>query len=100
MLGPAAGRLPFLPFFIAPSGKGKRKDRNSGRPGAGRGNSSSHMPHEGRQERLRRVIGGFHRAHYAGFNKRSLIAHCEKQAAAGKRYVEVPPMWRHIREAA
>lgn len=69
---------------IQGGGKGKRKHRMSRPPRARMpGNTSSHIAHQGRQERLRRLIGGFYVGHRFGMTKAMVIARIEKAAARG-----------------
>lgn len=75
LAAPQVGQLMVPSFFAPPPGKGNRKHRMSGRPGGRRGNSSSHIAHQGPQERLRRLCGGwaYQRRHY-GLTKQRAIA--------------------------
>jgi len=88
--GPAlAMRVPSSPdmrkvMLGAGGGKGKRKHRCSGTySGNGRGNPSWNTPHQGKQERLRRLVGGFALTkRVSGMNKAAVINHLDRRAAS------------------
>lgn len=57
-LGPMAVKLALM-SLLALIGPYRSRGKGRGTPSRRYGNSSSHMPHQGLQERMRRLVGGF-----------------------------------------
>jgi hypothetical protein len=69
--------MPDLRFLLGGSGK-KGKGKFGGRGGR-RGNTSSHTPHQGMQERLRRAVGGWAwQRRMSGLTKRQALAEAKR----------------------